>query len=346
MSSAEYPIVIDGLLRQVGDRLFYEGVRPIKARKTTTGIALKPSVKKPSKPRAEYISRTIRNTIRKVPEAMVKISGGGKSLAHVKAHLDYISRNGQVKLEDQSGDIYSGRPDLYDLEAEWRYGGYPISSDLSSKQALNIVLSMPPSTDRQAVTDAARAFAKSEFAYNFSYVFATHDDEKHPHVHLCVKAMGHDGTRLNPRKADLQRWRELFAEKLIDHGIEANATRRHVRGVTKRPKKQPVVHLEKRGLRSFHREALKIAAEGFVRNGSAISNPLKPKIIRTRQFVVASWSAIANALLDQGEENLSAEIKDFIQALPEPLAVGDKLQQQLNIQINKQQQKEKGSAER
>jgi len=341
MSSAEYPIVIDGLLRQLGDRLFYEDVKPLKARKTTTGIALKPLVKKSSKPRAEYIARTIRNTVRKVPEVMVKISGGGKSLAHVKAHLDYISRNGKVQLEDQSGNIYSGRPDIHDLENEWKYGGYPMTQP-SIKQAFNIVLSMPPSTDRQAVTDAARAFAKSEFV-NYSYVFATHDDEKHPHVHLCVKALGRDGTRLNPRKADLQSWREIFAEKLIDHGVEANATRRHVRGVTRRPMKQPVIHIEKRGLRSLHREALKNAAEGFIRNGRAISNPLKPKILRTREFVVASWNAIGIALQSQGDKNLSAEVKGFVQALPGTAGVGELLEAQLRSQLDKKKHKDKGS---
>ncbi len=48
----------------------------------------------------------------------------------------------------------------------------------------------------------------------------------HPHVHLTVKAAGLDGVRLNPRKADLQRWREGFAEALREHGIEATTTSR------------------------------------------------------------------------------------------------------------------------
>jgi len=339
-NSPEFPIVVDGLLRQVGDRLFYEDVRPLKSRRTLTGLERKPLPRKSTKPRADYISRTIR-TVRRIPEVMVKISGGGKSFQHVKNHLDYISRNGDVTLEDQDGNIFSGSPEVRDLQNEWRIGGYPISDEVGSKVAFNIVMSMPPGTDRPSVTSAARDFAKAEFGDNYSYVFATHDDEKHPHVHLCVKAMGKDGIRLNPRKADLQRWREMFAEKLIDHGIEANATRRPVRGVTKRPKKQPVLHMEKRGLRSFHREALKIAAEGFIRNGSPITNPLKPKIYRTRQWVVESWSAVELALQAQGEEKLSAEIRAFIQALPEPLGVGEQLEKQLQVQVDKQQQKNK-----
>ena len=39
------------------------------------------------------------------------------------------------------------------------------------------------------------------------------------------------GERLKPRKADLQRWRETFAEKLRGYGIDAEATRQATRGV-------------------------------------------------------------------------------------------------------------------
>lgn len=348
MNTATEAIIIDGVLKEIGDRLFWDPVRPIKSCRTSTGLERKQLPKKSTKPRADYISRTIKNTVKKVPEVMVKISGGGNSFQHVKNHLDYISRNGQVKLEDQDGNIFIGRSDLNDLEMEWRFGGYPISSEPSSKQAFNIVLSMPPGTDRASVTSAAREFAKSEFGANFSYVFATHDDEKHPHLHLCVKAIGRNGIRLNPRKADLQRWRELFAEKLIDQGIEANATRRPVRGQTKRPQKQPVIHMERRGLRSFHREALKKAAEGFIREGIGIESPLKSKIQNTRQFVVTSWNAIGHALQAQRQEKLSAEAKAFVEALPSIDSVGEQLEKQLRLQIARQQQKnkEKGASER
>lgn len=340
-NSTEFPIVIDGLLREVGDRLFYEDVRPLKSRRTLTGLERKPLPRKSTRPRADFISRTIRNTVRKsAPEVMVKISGGGKSFQLVKNHLDYISRNGDVTLEDQSGNIFSGRAEVRDMQAEWRIGGYPISDEVGSKAAFNIVLSMPPGTDRKGVTDAARDFANAEFGDNYSYVFATHDDEKHPHVHLCVKAMGQDGTKLNPRKADLQRWRELFAEKLQDYGIEANATKRQVRGITRKAKKQPVVHIEQRNGKSFQRRALENAAFNFIRNGTPISNPqLTSKIYRTRQSVVESWNAIRHALHARGEGKLSSEVKAFLQALPEPLGVGEQLENQLRIQLSKQQQK-------
>jgi hypothetical protein len=45
-----------------------------------------------------------------------------------------------------------------------------------------------------------------------------------------VRAESKHGKRLNPRKADLQRWRETFAERLRGQGIEAEASRQAVRG--------------------------------------------------------------------------------------------------------------------
>ena len=78
-------------------------------------------------------------------------------------------------------------------------------------------------------------FAADEFT-GHQYVMALHtpstdpDPEPalHPRVHLTVKARSLEGDRLNPR-SDLQRWRERFAQRLLDHGIEASATRRQVR---------------------------------------------------------------------------------------------------------------------
>jgi len=62
-----------------------------------------------------------------------------------------------------------------------------------------------------------------------AYVFAAHDDEAHPHVHQSLQVRGPDGRRLNPRRQDLRRWRERFAEQLRAHGVEANATARRTR---------------------------------------------------------------------------------------------------------------------
>ncbi len=112
--------------------------------------------------------------------------------------------------------------------------------------SLSIVLSMPPGTDPFRMHDASRAFAGRTFGDSHPYVFAFHTDERHPHVHLTVRTLGHDGRKLNPRKADLERWRQAFASALRDRGVEAEATPRRARGIVKKPETGPVQHIRSR----------------------------------------------------------------------------------------------------
>lgn len=104
---------------------------------------------------------------------------------------------------------------------------------------------MPTQTDPLSAQQAARDFATHEFA-GFQYemvlhAFETDPDQNpspHPQSHLTVKAAGFAGMRLDPRKADIQRWREGFAEALRQHGSEATATSRTYRMTHERWKVQ------------------------------------------------------------------------------------------------------------
>lgn len=237
---------IDDILKDWGERIFYPPVRGRMGKRTVTHFKTHSS----PKPLKQVGSARIRNalslTTRKTPEVMVKISGGGKGMQQIKAHFDYISRNGRLSLENEHGQIIAGREAISDLRIEWKCGQYGIPEEARYKEAFNVVLSMPPGTDRDSVAHAARAFASTEFGDNHAYVFVAHDDERHPHVHLCIKALGFDGTRLNPRKADLQQWRERFAEALRDRGVAANATPRTARFAGQRTQKQAIQHMRKR----------------------------------------------------------------------------------------------------
>jgi len=94
------------------------------------------------------------------------------------------------------------------------------------------MLSMPQGTDPRIVRQAAREFAQVELK-DHAYVMVLHEHQANPHVHLAVRAESRFGVRLNPRKADLHRWRETFAEKLRGWGIEAEATRQATRGANR-----------------------------------------------------------------------------------------------------------------
>jgi hypothetical protein len=184
-----------------------------------------------SQARATYVRQKLQAIVRRTPQVMVKLVRAPKGMKGISNNLTYISRDGQLEIEDQDGQVIQEKDAVADLKAEWRDGGMPIAADSTMRDAFHLVLSMPTRTDPLSVQRAARDFAKLEFS-GFQYAMVLHTFETdpdphpspHPHVHLTVKAAGLDGMRLNPRKADLQRWREGFAEALREHGIEATTT--------------------------------------------------------------------------------------------------------------------------
>ncbi len=186
-----------------------------------------------SQARATYVRQKLQAMVRRAPQVMVKLVRAPKGMKGISNNLTYISRDGQLEIEDQDGQVIQGKEAVADLKDEWRDGGTPILADSTMRDAFHLVLSMPTRTDPLSVQRAARDFAQREFS-GFQYAMVLHTYETdpdphpspHPHVHLTVKAAGLDGIRLNPRKPDLQRWREGFAEALREHGIEATTTSR------------------------------------------------------------------------------------------------------------------------
>lgn len=152
----------------------------------------------------------------------------------IAAHFRYISKNGRLDIENEQGETMRGKDAVHELADEWRYGGSLIDEVGFRREAFNIMLSMPRGTDPLIVQKAAREFAQTELA-DHKYVMVLHDHQANPHVHISVRAESIRGRRLNPRKADLHRWRETFAEKLRGYGVAAEATRQAARGQSRIP---------------------------------------------------------------------------------------------------------------
>ncbi len=213
---------IDGVLIQWGDRLFYPGNRIVRT-------PPQPRLRERGTNRAAELRARIEATIRRAPQVMVKVTGGGRGMKAIAAHFRYISKNGRLEIEDERGQISSGREAVKELAEDWRFGGTLIDEVSDRREAYNVMLSMPRGVDPLILQRAAREFASEELA-DHKYVMVLHDHQANPHVHISVRAESKHGKRLNPRKADLHRWRETFAEKLRGWGIEAEATRQAVRG--------------------------------------------------------------------------------------------------------------------
>jgi hypothetical protein len=205
---------------------------------------------------ADAVRGKLRAVANRSPEVMIKfVAGAPRGMRQVKRALDYISRKGEIPLEEQDGLITRGKEELSRLKDDWQNAGAFIDEDEGKLiQAYHLVLSMPEGTDELGVKRAVRDFAAKELEGHL-YVMAQHtfDNDpdpkpsKHPHVHVIVKVRSDEGKRLNPRKGDLQRWRETYAEALREHGIDATATRRLQRLKLERGEKQAVRQIRDSG---------------------------------------------------------------------------------------------------
>jgi hypothetical protein len=219
-------LAIDGVLVQWGERLFYPANRIVKPAPT-------PRLDTLTRRKAAVIrQRIVATVVRRAPQVMVKVTGGGLGMAAIAAHFRYISKNGQLRIEDDRGVARGGKEVVKDLIEQWRHSGSLIPENGHRREAFNLMLSMPNGTDAQIVLKAAREFAEVELR-GHRHVMVLHQHQANPHVHLSVRAESMLGERLNPRKADLHRWRETFAEKLRAWGVEAEATRQATRGATR-----------------------------------------------------------------------------------------------------------------
>ena len=210
-------------------------------------------VRQPSKGRPRSIDgEAMARAARHMPEVVVKITGAAKVARGIKGALKYIGRDGEVALVTDRGSVHRG-PDAADKAAGYLTAAAPLPPDAGRKgrparrETLNLALSMPAGVDPDGFRSGATAFAKAAFPDN-AWVLARHDDTKHVHAHLVVRVEGRDGSRLNPRKADLREWREGFAEALRMNGIAANATSRQMRGSPVRGQSQALHHIEQRAM--------------------------------------------------------------------------------------------------
>jgi urease beta subunit len=282
---------VDGVLVQWGERLFYPSNRIVKPQPT-------PRLDTMMRRKAAVIrGRIVATVARRAPQVMVKVTGGGRGMTAIAAHFRYISKNGNLSMEDDRGVVRDGKESLKDLVDQWRHGGALIPEEGHRREAFNIMLSMPSGTDAKFVQCAAREFAAAELA-GHRYVMVLHTHQANPHVHLSVRATGRDGSRLNPRKADLHRWRETFAEKLRGYGIEAEATRQATRGETRRF--DTLWRVKARD------EGRLLTNKPSVKSGAAHSN--------SRRGALEAWSHIMHALMDSDrpdDKALGEEILRF-----------------------------------
>jgi hypothetical protein len=261
----------------------------------------------------------------RAPEAVVVVTGRHRSGSKLKAHLDYISRGGRLELEDSDGAFLQGPRAVSELAHDWA-GQHQLDNTRRAMTPISrsIVLSMPAGTDPDSVWQAGRAFAVHAFGGRFDYVFATHNDTAQPHLHLAVRALGYDGARLAVDDPDLDQWRQDFAAALRDQGVEAEATPRRARGITRKTRRMPVVVARDRDVvggaaiirAAVYREAARAAFQGDV--------ALRPweRALAGRQAQIRGLYLRQAELLDRSDDpedrRLAQAVRLFVAEMPRP----------------------------
>ncbi|WP_293350572.1 relaxase/mobilization nuclease domain-containing protein [Phenylobacterium sp.] len=293
---------------------------------------VRPRVRRPEEvlspaDRAAGVRARLQRIVRRAPEVMVKVTGRTRDPAHLAAHLTYITRNGRLAAEDRDGCLIAGRDDVADLARDWSAAAMMDSRRrANSPFSVSLILSMPAGTDPLRLRDAARAFAQETFADAREYVLALHTDTPHPHVHLTVRALADDGGRLNPRKGDLEAWRQAFARALRERGVEAEATPRRARGVTRKAERGPVLRLRerhaagRRGLGRVAREKIRQAAElafGEPPASTAWDRRIAARQAQVRRIYLAQ-ARLLQASTDPADRALGADVGVFVRSLRPP----------------------------
>jgi relaxase-like protein len=263
----------------------------------------------------------------RVPEVMVKVTGRTRDPGHLAAHLTYVTRNGELPAEGRDGWEIAGRREMLDLARDWSVAQMAGSRNRrNSPFSVSLTLSMPAGTDALALRDASRQFAERAFGDRHDYAFVLHTDTGHPHVHLTVRALGDDGTRLNPKKADLEAWRQAFAEALRDRGIAAEATPRRARGVTRKHEGAALRKIRERAMAGrgeagrVHRAALQEAGRAAFGADRSL-RPWEQRIVQRQGRIRALYEAQARLLRLSSiaeDRQLGEAVMRFVHEMPAP----------------------------
>lgn len=168
---------------------------------------------------------------RHMPGNPCRIDKGRSKKLGQKLVITLGESGGELPATEQLESLFADQPGI--VFGDKRSANYIEKAKIrSNRETFNFVISAPAGSNPKSLNTAARNFAGEVFGtINHRYVFVLHTDKGHPHVHLTVKAMNERGIKLDPKKADLHRWRQILAAHCRDNGIQLEASYCSERGV-------------------------------------------------------------------------------------------------------------------
>jgi hypothetical protein len=292
---------------------------------------------------------TLARVVRLTPKVLVKVTGRKKGATHLAAHLDYIGRKGHIPLETRDGEQITSRDEVERVAEEWSDPLYWRRG--ASVSAVAMVFSMPAGTDPETVKQAVRETAERMIGDNHDYLMALHTDTPRPHVHLTVQAEGLDRKRFDPRREDLFRFREAFAEALRSRDVEAEATPRYTRGQGRAGTSMALAQLRARILSGVSRQPtdadMRQAREAMqVALGRAERPAFVAKAHERWQDTMRRYEAIADELsrsTSQVDRELAIDVRRFLQERPRIETIPGRMLRDAEVRIGLAKERGDGS---
>ena len=288
---------------------------------------------------------TLARVVRRTPEVLVKVTGRKKGAKHLAAHLDYIGRHGDIQIETRDGEQITTKEEAHRIADEWSDPLYWRQGTTVSAEAM--VLSMPAGTDPETVKQAVREEAERMIGDNHDYLFALHTDTPRPHVHLTVQAEGLNRKRFDPRREDLFRFREAFAEALRSRGIEAEATPRYTRGQGRAGTSMALTQLRARIRSGASRQPteadLRQAREAMQVALGRAEQPMFVSKTRARwQDTKRRYEAAAERLdrsPEHDDRNLARDVRQFLQERASVETIPDRMLREAEARVREAQER-------
>ena len=188
-----------------------------------------------------------------VPQAVVKVIAGGgvAGRGELTAQLKYLSRDGDLALEEASSDfrgLVATRGDIDEVAAAWAQDWADVATHdgryaRANSKTFHLLVSFPEGTDVERAKAAAWGFAdklchSGEYGDEWRNIRAWHEDRAHPHLHMIIDRRGasgrmmkiHPAAEINPGVL-----RALQVDVAAEQGIALNDTPRASRGLSRPP---------------------------------------------------------------------------------------------------------------
>lgn len=171
-------------------------------------------------------------------EVVVKISGGAITRQGVRNSIDYMSRESELPVMSESGQVWKGdeiqeaKEHMID-RANDPQNVFDDKGKENKKVTQNIVFSPPVSAKvkPEDLLESVRKTMHKKYP-NHRFVLGYHNDKKeHPHVHVVFRIRDNDGKRADIRKKDLREIRTGFCEELKLKGYDVKATHKQQHGL-------------------------------------------------------------------------------------------------------------------